>query len=103
MSADLGSVRILGADAIGQPGQRQFRLFTQSARGAALMWLEKEQLESLAIALDRSLAFVSEEQILRTEVRAGERLTAVGMPVDFPRTPNYEFQVGRMKLNYDER
>ncbi len=103
MSADLGRVETLGADAIGQPGQRQFRLFAQSPRGAALLWLEKEQLQSLSVALDRSLAFVSEGQILRTEARIGEQPEPEGMPSDFPRTPNYEFQVGRMQLNYDER
>jgi uncharacterized repeat protein (TIGR03847 family) len=103
MSADLGSVRVLGADAIGQPGQRQFRLFAESVRGTVLLWVEKEQLESLSIALDRSLAFVSEGQILRMEARSGEHPVPEGMPGDFPRTPNYEFQVGRMQLNYDER
>ena len=54
MSVDLGSVTVLGADAIGQQDQRQFRLFAQSVRGSVLMWLEKEQLDGLSIALDRS-------------------------------------------------
>ena len=40
MSVELGSVRVLGADAVGQPGQRRFRLFVQTARGSAIMWMQ---------------------------------------------------------------
>lgn len=103
MSADLGPVRILGADAVGQSGQRQFRLFAQGGRGAALLWLEKEQLQGLSLALDRSLALVSEGPLLRMEVISGDRPAPARIPTDFPGTPDYEFQVGRMQLNYDER
>jgi len=102
MSVDLGSVTVLGADAIGQQDQRQFRLFAQSVRGSVLMWLEKEQLDGLSIALDRSLALITEGQVLRTEARVGERPTAEEIPVDFPRSPDYECQVGQMRLSFNE-
>ena len=39
MSIELGRVDVLGADAIGQPGQRRFCLFARSWRGSALMWM----------------------------------------------------------------
>ncbi len=105
MSVDLGRVNILGADAIGKPGQRQFRLFAQSAAGSTLMWLEKEQLDGLSVALDRSLALITEGQVLRTEAQAvvGEPRSVEGMPADFPKTPGYEFQVGQMRLNFNEQ
>ncbi|HTK07796.1 MAG TPA: DUF3090 family protein [Ktedonobacteraceae bacterium] len=102
MSVDLGRVRILGADAVGQPGQRRFRLFAQSSRGSLVVWMEKEQLNSLSIALDRALAQLSEGQVLRTEARAGGRLSPQTMPADFPSPPTYEFQAGQIGLNYDE-
>jgi uncharacterized repeat protein (TIGR03847 family) len=103
MSVDLGYANVLGTDAVGQPGQRRFRLFAMSERGSAVMWMEKEHLNSLSLALDRFLAMISEGQILRTEAQAGTRPSPKGMPADFPQRPTYEFQVGQMKLNYDEQ
>ncbi len=102
MSVELGPVRVLGVDAVGQPGQRRFRLFVQSRRGSAVLWMEKEQLNSLSLALDRSLAVLTDGQVLRIEARAGGQSEISGMPGDFPGIPTYEFQVGQMKLNYDE-
>jgi uncharacterized repeat protein (TIGR03847 family) len=102
MSVELGRIRVLGADAVGKPGERRFRLFVQTARGSAIMWMEKEQLNSLSLALDRAVAQLTEGQVLRTEARAGEQATPGQMPAGFPRTPDYELQVGQMKLGYDE-
>lgn len=103
MSKDFGIVEILGAEAVGQPGQRRFRIYVQAERNSAIMWMEKEQLNSLSLALDRFLAQVTEGQVLRTEAQAGNRAVAAGMPTDFPVKPTYEFQVGQIKINYDER
>ncbi|GLV57474.1 hypothetical protein KDH_43100 [Dictyobacter sp. S3.2.2.5] len=102
MGIDLGRVSIIGADAVGQPGQRRFRIFTRNREASAVMWLEKEQLSGLAEALDRSLALITEGQILRTEARAGGIMAAVTMPADFSRYPDYEVQVGQMRLSFDE-
>jgi uncharacterized repeat protein (TIGR03847 family) len=102
MSVDLGAVTVLGADAVGQPGQRRFRLFTRSARGSVISWMEKGQLAGLSEALDSSLALITEGQVLRTEARAGEQKQKVSMPSDFPGHPTYEFQVGQMQLSFDE-
>lgn len=101
MSRDLGLVRVLGADAVGQPGQRRFRIFAQNAQASVVMWIEKQDLNSLSLALDRFLALITEGQFLRVEARAGEQPTSQGMPTDFPAHPTYDFQVGEMKLNYD--
>jgi uncharacterized repeat protein (TIGR03847 family) len=103
MSTDLGPVDVLGAEAIGQPGQRRFRLFVHSQRGSAIMWMEKEQLNNLSLALDRFLAQLSGGQLLRTEAQTGERPTPAGMPANFPLTPDYDFQVAQIKIGYDER
>ena len=103
MSVDLGRARVLGADAVGQPGQRRFRLFMESGRGSLVVWMEKEQLNSLSIALDRALAQLSEGQVLRTEARAGGRPEPQAIPLNFPAPPDYEFQAGQIGLNYDER
>ncbi len=101
MSRELGPITILGADAVGQPGQRRFRLFALGTR-SAVMWMEKEQLNSLSIELDRALAFITEGQVLRTEAKAGGPEAPTHMPTDFPPFPNYEFQAGHMQLQYNQ-
>src|SRR5450432_4043670 len=102
MSIELGPVWLLGADAVGRPGQRRFRLFVQSARGSAILWMEKEQLNSLSLSLDGVLAHLTEGQVLRIEARSGEQPQPGKMPAEFPRVPTYELQVGQLKLGYDE-
>jgi uncharacterized repeat protein (TIGR03847 family) len=102
MSMQFGMVQVLGADAVGQPGQRRFRLFLRNSEDAAILWLEKEQLNGIAEALDRSLAIVSEGKILKVEASAGEKPEPEQIPDDFPVTPTYEAQVGQMRLNYEE-
>jgi uncharacterized repeat protein (TIGR03847 family) len=102
MSIELGPVWLLGADAVGRPGQRRFRLFVQSARGSAILWMEKEQLNSLSLSLDSVLAHLTEGQVLRIEARSGEQPQPGKMPADFPRVPTHELQVGQLKLGYDE-
>ena len=102
MSMHFGTVQVLGTDAVGQPGQRRFRLFLRDGENAAILWMEKEQLSGLAEALDRSLAIVSDGKILKVEASAGEQPEAEPMPGNFPLTPTYEAQVGQMRLNFEE-
>jgi uncharacterized repeat protein (TIGR03847 family) len=53
---ELGPVAYISAEAIGQPGQRRFRLQAMSAEGeSARLWLEKEQLVALGEAIDNVL------------------------------------------------
>jgi uncharacterized repeat protein (TIGR03847 family) len=101
MSADLGLIRLLGADAIGRPGQRRFRLYAQSTSGSVLIWMEKEQLNSLSIAIDHVLAEITEGQVLRTEAQVHEEDITAGMPAEFPHMPDYEFQGGQIRLSFD--
>lgn len=103
MSTDLGLVSVLGADAVGQPGQRRFRLFARNTWASMVMWMEKEQLAGLAEALDRTLALITEGQVLRTEARAGGEPLIEPIPADFPRYPTYDAQVGQMRLSFDEQ
>lgn len=102
MSVDLGIVRTLGAEAVGQPGQRRFRLFVRNERGSAVMWMEKEQLSSLALTIDRFLAQLTKGQVLRIEAQAGGFHASSTLPANFPSVPDHELQVGRFILGYDE-
>jgi uncharacterized repeat protein (TIGR03847 family) len=103
MSRDLGPVEKVGAEAIGQPGQRRFRLFAVVRDISIALWMEKEQLNNLSIALDRILAQLTEGRILRTEAQASAQPPPEGAPANFPAKPNYEFQVGQLRISYDER
>lgn len=98
---DLGAAEVLGAEAIGQPGQRRFRLFARTKAYSAILWMEKEQLLTLSLEIDRILAQVTEGRILRVEARAGTSPDAnTGLPDDFPMPPDYDFQVGQLLLNF---
>jgi uncharacterized repeat protein (TIGR03847 family) len=66
------------------------------------MWLEKEQLISLALTLDQALALVSQGKVLRVEASAHDSPEPVALPDDFPSQPDYEFQIGQMRLSFDE-
>lgn len=102
MSRDLGLVELLDAEAIGEPGQRRFRIFARAGTTSAIMWVEKDQLHSLSLALDRVLAQVSQGRILRTIAQVDPLPAPAGMPANFPKRPTYEFQVGQIRLGYDE-
>jgi uncharacterized repeat protein (TIGR03847 family) len=103
MSTDLGPVEILGAEAIGQPGERRFRLFALAGVRSLLLWMEKEQLNTLALALDRVMAQISGGNILRTVAQAAAQPQPESLPASFPRHPTAEFQVGQIRIGYDER
>lgn len=49
-------VSSLKADAVGEPGQRLFRLVVDAPQGTATLWLEKELLYSLATAVRQLVA-----------------------------------------------
>lgn len=53
---ELGPLEYLAAEAVGQPGQRRFRLQLMSEAGqSGSLWLEKEQLAALGEALETAL------------------------------------------------
>ena len=52
-----GPATRLQAQAIGEPGHRTFRLLIESDDGrAAALWVEKEQLQALGLAIEQLLA-----------------------------------------------
>ena len=55
------NVASLRAEAIGEPGERTFRLLVDSESSSASVWLEKEQLFQLALGIQQLLAGTSEE------------------------------------------
>ena len=91
---DLGAATALEAEAIGAPGQRRFRLRVIAGDATASIWCEKEQVNSLATAVQQVLA-----RYRRDEER---RRPAAPELSDFPLNATHEFQAGRLALGYDE-
>lgn len=90
---ELGLVDAVKADAIGEPGQRRFRLLLEGPGGSACLWLEKGQLFQLSLAIRQMLA-----RATRYEPRQGEE------PPQEP-TPSvpaaHEFDVGNLSLGHE--
>lgn len=98
---DFGHADLLDAEAIGQPGQRRFRLFARSPRGTASLWLEREQMEALSLAIDQLLAQISGGTVLRREAQA-KVPQPPGAPSDFPEEPDVDFRVAQLTIGYEE-
>ncbi len=99
---DFGRVELLDAEAIGKPGRRRFRLIARSRGRTAGLWIEREQLQALADAIDQVLAQIAGGEVLRTLLPT-QAPAAPGAPADFPDQADVEFQVGELSLGYDEQ
>jgi uncharacterized repeat protein (TIGR03847 family) len=99
---DFGRADLLDAEAIGKPGRRRFRLFVRARGRTAGLWLEREQLQALADAIDQLLAQLAGGDVLRNLFPA-PNIEVSGAPPDFPDHPDIEFQIGELSLGYDER
>jgi uncharacterized repeat protein (TIGR03847 family) len=91
--ADLDAQR-LRLEAIGEPGQRRFRLLAIVGGETYVVWMEKEHARLLGHAL---------EQMLEQLPDRGPELDATSVPLEFDLDTRRQFRVGRMELGYDER
>ena len=81
-------------EAIGQPGQRTFRIRIRTQQSTASLWLEKEQVTVLATTIQQILA--------RRPLASAARRTGTPALQPFPDQPDYDFQVSQLALGYDE-
>jgi uncharacterized repeat protein (TIGR03847 family) len=95
---DFGRVDWIGAESVGVPGQRTFRLMLLSDKGSAQLWLEKEQLQALAEAIARMLLEIDAERGADYRPRAED---SNPKPAEFPAVPDVDFQVVALGLRYD--
>jgi uncharacterized repeat protein (TIGR03847 family) len=94
---DFGKAELLEPEAIGEPGSRVFRLRVMSETEAASLWLEKEQLAALALAI-RQLLEQTEDDERPSEAREPARPTR-----PFPLNAEIDFKLDRLGIGYDER
>jgi uncharacterized repeat protein (TIGR03847 family) len=98
---NMGRVDWIGAEALGLPGQRRFRLMAQSETQSAQLWLEKQQLQALAEAIAQMLAEIDAEQT--RDFREEPITNSNPKPPNFPESPEIEFQVVALQLRYDSQ
>jgi uncharacterized repeat protein (TIGR03847 family) len=92
-----GPATRLQAQALGEPGQRTFRLLVESDDGgAAVLWLEKEQLQALGLAVEQLLAE------LQGRLASAARTVSQPPQESFPDQPAVDIKVGRLALGQDE-
>jgi uncharacterized repeat protein (TIGR03847 family) len=91
------SLDVLEAEAIGEPGQRRFRLIAGKVDDVICLWMEKEQLQALGLAIEQLI-----EQLQTTGLSTSAISPApaqLGAPVP-PTAPDY--QVSKMAIGFDE-
>jgi uncharacterized repeat protein (TIGR03847 family) len=87
---DFNVARGIDAQAFGQPGQRTFRLRIAGSTGdTASLWMEKEQMQALSLALKQMLS--------QLEYDADPPPADVG---EFPVVAENDFRVGRMGMGF---
>jgi uncharacterized repeat protein (TIGR03847 family) len=94
---ELGRATGILADAVGEPGKRRFRILARSEYDMANLWVERQQLEAMAAAIDKLLA-----EVPAVPVDDPDHPPREG-PVSFDLRPNLEFTVGQLALGYEEQ
>ncbi len=92
MGGDLDAERIL-VEAIGEPGERRFRLLSIVNSQTFAVWMEKQQVQALGLAL---------EQMLERLPDVGPVLPESPGLAEFDRETRKQFRVGKMELGYDD-
>ena len=91
-SKDFGALVTISAEAVGQPGQRRFRVRMLSANGdSATCWMEKEQLTALRDALSTIL---KDEGYSYVQVPLDDRAPDPALPLN----SDTEFQTGQLSV-----
>ena len=83
-------VTSIRAEALGEPGERTFRIIVDSESSSAQMWLEKEQLFQLAVAIEQLQATLPE----------GEGSQGVAEN-DLQPPAHLEFKIGKLVLGHE--
>ena len=89
---EFNSITSIKPEALGEPGKRTFRVLVDDASGSALIWLEKEQLFQLAMAITRLQAILPS---------SGDSPAQTASEADEGPVARLEFAVGKMVLGHE--
>ncbi len=90
---DFGHALSINAEAVGQPGQRDFRLLVKSASQTASIWMEKQQLGGIATWLDETLEKLDRE-------KPSDEPDVQPLPIDG--ALDLDFRISQIGLGYSE-
>lgn len=93
----LGPADQFDIEAVGQPGDRRFRILVQGPGGDATIWLEKEDMSRLALSIERLLQMVQRS----VEEASSRRVNIAELPRESP-SRSFEFQSGSWAVGYLE-
>ncbi len=96
---EFGLVRRLEADAVGPPGRRAFRLLATREDSTAWLWVEREQLQALAMLVEQLLTGWPAVQVSSAAAAQGEGRKG---PAKFTAEPDVDFRVGQLAIGFDE-
>jgi len=95
---EFGDVMLLSAFAVGVPGKRTFFLVMGEKEKWLRLWLEKEQLEALTLAIDQLFFTLSQEHIHLLQEAEGPSLSD-----DIPSgLPSVELEIDQITLGYEQ-
>ena len=80
------------AEALGEPGQRRFRLIVVVNDETHIIWMEKQQMQAPGLAIG---------QILEQAPGSGPDTSSGDIPGRFDETTNNQFRLGRVELGFD--
>ena len=93
---DFDKVTVLSAFAVGEPGKRTFFLAVGQNGEWLRIWLEKQELQALALGVRKLLFNLSQQQ------KSSFERTEVASSSDVPsKLPSAELEVSEMTLGYD--
>ncbi|MGC4106458.1 MAG: DUF3090 family protein [Thermomicrobiales bacterium] len=87
-----GDAQRVRVDALGEPGNRRFRFSAVIEGETFIVWMEKQQLQALGLAVEQMLDQLPEG----SGIMAHESL-----PLDFDDATRSQFRAGRMELGFD--
>jgi uncharacterized repeat protein (TIGR03847 family) len=96
---EFDSVSRLTASSQGEPGRRRFYLLVSHESTWARVWIERDQLEALGLAVSQVLASLEGKMFLDPEPT--EPPPDLDRDPDPPTTPAADFRAGRLTLGYD--
>lgn len=88
---------VLDAEAIGEPGQRRFRLMVGVSGDVVSLWMEKEQLFALGQAIEQLEEQLRGAEIVPGPIRAEPAFAGGAVPLGEP-----EYLVSKMAIGFDE-
>ncbi len=85
-------VQRLRVEALGEPGQRRFRMIAVINSETHIIWMEKQQMQALGLAVEQLLEQVPDSDAPLVDADSGP---------DFNQDTLNQFRVGRIELGYD--